>query len=205
MRRVQDPAVCGNKSLVMSVFGVSTAGSEGRPIDWGAMLETHGGWLRLTIMARLRDRNAADEVMQEVALAAVAQRAPLRDESKAAAWLRRLAVRQALLYRRGRGRRERLIARHAGRMGARDGAEQGGAPLDWLVRDERAALVRAALDRLPPREAEILLLKYVEGWNYREIAGRTGLTESAVEARLHRARARLRGELASMTAFEGNE
>src|SRR4051794_40709836 len=84
------------------------------PIDWGAELVAHSGWLRLTVLSRVRDRNAADEVMQEVALAAVRQQAPLKDRSRVAAWLRRLAVRQALLYRRGRGRRERLIARQAG-------------------------------------------------------------------------------------------
>ena len=36
-------------------------------------------------------------------------------------------------------------------------------PLDWLLADERKAMVRQALAKLPPRDAEILLLKYTRG------------------------------------------
>jgi RNA polymerase sigma-70 factor (ECF subfamily) len=71
-------------------------------------------------------------------------------------------------------------------------------PLQWLLAEERSRLLRAALERLPRRDKEILLLKYVEHWNYREIAEHLGTTHSAVEARLHRARQRLRAELAAV-------
>jgi RNA polymerase sigma-70 factor (ECF subfamily) len=63
---------------------------------------------------------------------------------------------------------------------------------------ERQALVRQALACLPRREAEILLLKYTEDWTYREIADHLGLSTSAVEARLHRARGRMRHTLTSL-------
>ena len=165
-------------------------------IDWGAALGAHGRTLRLAILARVRDRHAADEVMQEVALAAVAQKAPIRDLARLGAWLRQLAVRQAMLYRRGRGRRNRLAERHARRISPSD-LEKSADPLDWLVRDERSGLVRQALARLPARDTEVLLLKYLEGWDYRRLAEHLGTTESAIEARLHRARKRLRGELAA--------
>ncbi len=123
-------------------------------IDWAAELATRGRALRLVILARVRDRHAADEVMQEVALAAVSQKAPIRDHHRIGAWLRQLAVRQALLYRRGRGRGHKLLIRHAGRSADRDGFSAEPEPLDWLVRDERSALVRAALSgcrRATPR------------------------------------------------------
>jgi RNA polymerase sigma factor (sigma-70 family) len=183
-------------SIVMNDLHRSLAMSDGPAveIDWAAELSARGRALRLVILARVRDRHAADEVMQEVALAAVAQKAPLRDRERIGAWLRQLAVRQSLLYRRGRGRRHKLLTRHADQSG-RDGLSGEPDPLDWLVRDERSALVRAALERLPSRDAEVLLLKYLEGWNYRELAAYLDVTPSAVEARLHRARARLRGEL----------
>ncbi len=70
-------------------------------------------------------------------------------------------------------------------------------PLDWLLADEQQSLVREAMRNLPRREAEILLLKYTESWSYEQLAQRLGTTESAVESRLHRARARLRRELAA--------
>ena len=75
-------------------------------------------------------------------------------------------------------------------------------PLDWLLLDERKAYVREALQRLPPRDAEILLLKYTEDWSYRDLAGHLGISESAVEARLHRARGKLRDALADSSVIE---
>ena len=58
---------------------------------------------------------------------------------------------------------------------------------------------------MPPRDAEILLLKYTEEWSYRELAVHLGVSESAVEARLHRARGRLRAAMISTHAIEVTE
>jgi RNA polymerase sigma-70 factor (ECF subfamily) len=163
-------------------------------VDWRAALAEHDRWLRTVILARLGEPQAVDEVMQEVALAAVAERAPLDDPTKVAPWLYRLAVLQTLLYRRKVGRRRKLVDRYAERVRPGE-ADERGDPLGWLLADERRRLVREGLAKLPSRDAEILLLKYSENWSYREIAARLGIGESAVEARLHRARAKLRGVL----------
>jgi len=168
-------------------------------VNWRAALAEHDRWLRTVILARLGERQAVDEVLQEVALAAIAQRAPLEDPTKVAPWLYRLAVVQSLLYRRKRGRGRKLVDRYIERVRPSDSDEQAD-PLAWLLADERRRLVRQALERLPPRDAEILLLKYSENWSYREIASRLGVGESAVEARLHRARAKLRGALQGTAA-----
>jgi RNA polymerase sigma-70 factor (ECF subfamily) len=75
-------------------------------------------------------------------------------------------------------------------------------PLVWLLADERRQLVREALGRLPPRDADILLLKYTENWSYQQLADHMGISHSAIETRLHRARARLRCELAKLELIE---
>jgi len=172
-------------------------------IDWQAKLAEHERWLRTVAFARVREAQAVDEVMQEVALAAVRQSAPLTDASKVAPWLYRLAVRQALLYRRKCGRRRRLTDRYADQVqhGERSRPTELD-PLSWLVAEERRGLVRKAMSRLPPRDAEILLLKYTENWNYHQIAAHLGASHAAIEARLHRARARLRQELTAMNVIE---
>ena len=72
----------------------------------------------------------------------------------------------------------------------------------WLLADERRRMVREALDCLKDRDAEILLLKYAEGWSYQQIAAHLGITESAVESRLHRARKRLRREMTALEVIE---
>jgi RNA polymerase sigma factor (sigma-70 family) len=171
-------------------------------VDWQAALSQHQRWLRTVVLARVREPQAVDDVMQEVALAAVRQAAPLADPAKVAPWLYRLAVLQALLYRRKCGRRRRLIGQYKEQASPGELALSAN-PLSWLLAKERRSLVRQALSRLAARDAEILLLKYTENWNYHQIAAHVGISHSAVETRLHRARARLRQELAALDVDSG--
>ena len=173
-----------------------------RAIDWPAALAQHDRWLRTVALARLGEPQAIDEVMQEVALAAVRQAAPIADAAKIAPWLYRLAVRQALLYRRKCGRRRRLNTRFAEHAGGDISLDRQPDPLEWLLAAERRTLIRRALRELPPKDSEILLLKYTENWNYHQIAAHLGLSHSAVEARLHRARQRMRNQLAALSVIE---
>ncbi len=172
----------------------SPASSESpeRSPDWAAALSQHEAWLRTVVYARVGDAEDVEDVMQEVAMAAVAQKSPLRDPEKMAPWLYQLAVRQSLLHRRRCGRRRKLLSRY---RSLDNGSTHEGDPLEWLLRQERVDMVRQALFRLSDRDREILLLKYSEKWSYRELAGHLGISESAVESRLHRARARLRIQL----------
>ncbi len=176
-------------------------GSPMSPIDWASTLLGHERWLRTVVAARLGERQAVDEVLQEVSLAAIGTKAVI-DPERVSGWLYRLAIRKTLLYRRGRGRHHKLVGRYADRIRVRDRDQGRPDPLGWLLLDERLALVRQAMARLPPRDAEILLLKYTENWSCRDLAEHLGQTEPAIESRLHRARQRLRDELARSNLIE---
>jgi RNA polymerase sigma factor (sigma-70 family) len=171
-------------------------------VDWQAALAEHESWLRTVIRARLGEPQAVDEVMQEVSLAAVKQSSPLADASKVAPWLYRLAVTQSLLYRRKMGRRRKLTDRYAERNRPKEGDNRESDPLDWLLSQERRTKIREAMDRLPRKDTEILLLKYSEDWSYHQLAEHLGISHSAVESRLHRARGKLRTELISLEVVE---
>lgn len=184
-----------------------TTEPEGAPasLDWGATLAEHERWLRRVVAARVGEPQAVDEVMQNVALAAVAQRSPLLNPARVAVWLYRLAVRHVLIYRRKAGRQRSLVDRYAAKRGVSE-VDVSPSPVVWLVNHERQQLVQAALRRLPPRDAELLILKYAEGFGARALAERLGATITTIEARLHRARNRLRAELADLAAdFEGTD
>lgn len=157
-------------------------------------LAEHARWLRTVLVARGVERDALDEVQQDVAREAIRNAETLRDVSRTAAWLYRIAVTQALLYRRRMGRGRRLVQRYAD-SGAAPAEAVDDDPLAWLLAEEQQQFVRRAITTLGTRDAEILLLKYTEDWSYRELACRLAASESAVEARLHRARARLRSAL----------
>ena len=166
-------------------------------INWQTALVQHDRWLRTVVLARVGQASAVDEVMQEVALAAIAQQAPIADADKLAPWLYRVALTQSLLYRRKQGRRRKLTNRYAERLRPTEHDHRTVDPLEWLLADERQSLVRKAIARMARRDVEILLLKYTESWSYEQLAQHLGTSESAVESRLHRARQRLRRELAT--------
>ncbi len=179
----------------------SDGSADAKQIDWQAALQKHERWLRTVVSARVGEPQAVDEVMQEVALAAVRQKAPLADPNKVAPWLYRLAVTQSLLYRRKLGRQRKLTENYALRLRPTEQSRER-EPIGWLLADERRQWIRDALSRMAKRDAEILLLKYTEDWSYNELARHLGISVSAVQARLHRARQRLRNELASSEIVE---
>ncbi len=194
----QDLPLDGNSPKAMAETTSSPARAEAPNIDWNVVLAEHESWLRAVVLARIGEPQAVQEVMQEVALAAVESRAPLSDASKVGAWLYQLAVRQTLLYRRRQGRRRRLVDRYAQRCRPSESDLTSPDPLGWLLAGERNQLIRRATGRLARRDVEVLLLKYTENWSYRRLAEHLGISHSAVESRLHRARQRLRQELAQL-------
>lgn len=175
----------------------AAAGPSDGVLDWASILARHDRWLRAVVMARLGERQAIDEVMQEICLAAIQKTATLADPNKVAAWLYRIAVRTTLIHRRKAGRRRKFETRYAAVREATEGGRPAmPEPLAWVLKDEKLEAVRSAIGRLAHRDAEILLLKYGENWSYRELAEHLGAGESAIEARLFRARRRLREILA---------
>lgn len=169
--------------------------------EWQQVLAWHEGWLRAVVRARVRDDGVVDEVMQEVFLAAARHETPA-DRAGSGRWLYRVAVRQALLYRRRLGRARRLAARYRRNGSPQRRTTQGGDPLQWLLDEERRQRVRTALEQLPARDAEILLLKYTQDFNYGRLAEYLSISRAAVEARLHRARQRLRAALIQKSVVE---
>jgi RNA polymerase sigma-70 factor (ECF subfamily) len=168
--------------------------SRNRSLDWQRELSEHRRWLATVLHARGVEASALDEVLQEVQVAAVKYVDRLRDQAKVAPWLYRIAVTCALQHRRRLGRGKRLIERYAAEQSTQFAPD----PLDWLLADEQRRIVREAIQSLPSRDAELLLLKYTEDWSYRQLAEHLGVTVSTIEARLHRAREKMRQALARL-------
>jgi RNA polymerase sigma factor (sigma-70 family) len=172
--------------------------------------EEHARWLKTVLFARLRDPLALDDVLQETALAFThaENKRSLGNTPQPTAWgpwLYRVAIRQAILYRRRAGRREQLARRFAEALPASASTERTAAdPLTWLMAAERQQQVQLALARLSKRDMEILLLKHNERWSYQQIAEHLGTSTTAVESRLHRARGKLRSELFALQISEAH-
>ncbi len=157
----------------------------------------HQAWLRTTLQARLGCAHEVEEVMQEVAIAAATQSAKQQPVERVAPWLYRVALRQMMLFRRKAGRRKRLIENAARLSPETDSHSRTREPLEWLISLERQKEVQSAMSQMSERDRQLLMLKYVDGLSYGEIAQRIGVTASSVQSRLHRARALLRERLLS--------
>ncbi len=71
-------------------------------------------------------------------------------------------------------------------------------PEEVVLQNDSAALLRKALEKLPPNSREVLILRELEGMSYREIANITGMPVGTVMSSLSRARGRLRQALTGL-------
>lgn len=163
-----------------------------KSLDLPASFERHKRWLRNVVAGRVGERQAIEDVMQEVALAAC--NGAVVESDSMAPWLYRVAVRQSLLYRRKCGRRKKLINGYASR-GEQRSANNNGDPLQWIMTDERLQKVRTAIAGLAVRDREILMLKYTENWSYQQLSEHLGVSNNTIEYRLIQARKQLRNQL----------
>ena len=177
-------------------------GDSSSETDRQALFAQHERWLRTVVFARTGTSDAVDEILQEIALAFFDRDSRPSNLDGIAPWLYRVAVTQSLLYRRRLSRQQRLKQRFAEETNPTEADQRATDPLAWLLAGERRAMIRQAINALPRKDAEILLLKYTEDWNYQEISHHLGLSTSAVESRLHRARAKLREQLARLQLHE---
>ena len=132
-----------------------------------------------------RDRQLAEDVVQEAMLRAWKSYGALADEAKAKSWLLTIVRREfARSFERKRlevSDLDALVAAEAEVLAAED--------------DEQLAAMRQALFRLDEEYREPLVLQVMMGYSTQEIADMMGLQQGAVLTRLFRARARLRHEL----------
>jgi RNA polymerase sigma-70 factor (ECF subfamily) len=138
-------------------------------------------------LRRVAEPEDAADVVAETFLVAWRRLADVPGGARARPWLYGIARHVLANQRRGDRRRARL----AGRLGAELAAA---APAESPT-GEGAALLRA-LERLGDDDREVLLLAAWEGLRAPAIGRALGISAVAARSRLHRARRRLRDQLA---------
>jgi RNA polymerase sigma-70 factor (ECF subfamily) len=163
----------------LSVLGANPTGRAGRP-SIEALFREYAPELGRYLVAMVRDRALAEDLLQETFYDAVRAQEQLSDIENPRAWLYALARNRALRGLRAHRRLERALA---SLMQFGDQAHEGSdaivAVLDLLHRNLSAEL-RA-----------LVLLRYLHGFEAPELAQMTGLSPEAVRQRLGRARAQL--------------
>jgi len=136
-------------------------------------------------------REDAQDLAQETFLRVYEQASRYRAQGRFRSWLFRIAGNQARSWLRRR-KILRWVRFDTSRHDRRDGSRL---PDEVLAGKESAGVVRAALQRLPLRQRQAVILRRYQELNYQEIATVLDTTVSAVESLLQRAAAGLRSQL----------
>ena len=144
----------------------------------------------------VRDPDEAQDVVQEAVLAALRSLDRFRGESQLSSWLYRITVNCALMRLRSRRRRPTValdeVVSDAGELP--DPAMPR--PDELAVHRERLRAVGDSIEALPDVQRDALILRGVEELPVGEVARRLDRSTNAAKMLVHRARERVRGDLA---------
>lgn len=149
----------------------------------------HGCGILSYLIGQVTDRALAEELLQDVMLAAWKGAADFRAESKVRTWLIGIARMKVLNSWRHQHRRPDAVELHDNLEG------EGGGLLGLAQQHETQDAVRAALRRLPDDQRETLELIFYHGLSGVEAADVLGVSAGTVKSRVHRAKNTLRGLL----------
>ena len=132
------------------------------------------------------------DLSQEAFARAFRARASLDPDRPFYAWLYQIVRRLCFNFLRDRSTRRRRLDEATPWLAQEAGARASQSdPARNAERAELRARVQAAIEELPEREREVLVLKEFEGLRYREIAELLGIPIGTVMSRLYCARRRL--------------
>jgi RNA polymerase sigma-70 factor (sigma-E family) len=133
------------------------------------------------------DRATAEEVVQDSFIAIHANWRRLQDIDKAAGYLRQCVVNRSHSVLRHRGVVNRNVLQPSPSVPSAE---------EQVMRLLSRSAVITALQRLPPRQREALVLRYYAGLSEAQIASTMGITQGAVKRYVSRAMSSLRAMLA---------
>lgn len=152
------------------------------------LVERHRGRV-YNLACRLVGMPEADDLAQEVFLAAYRALPGFRVESTFSTWIYRITVHICSHHLRKR----RLLTTELEEYHL-DGCVDHD-PVNQVLRGELQDRVRGAIDALPYKLRVVLVLRDMQGLSYEEIAAVVGCPIGTVRSRLHYATARLAGNL----------
>lgn len=156
----------------------------GQRSAYGELVEKYSNFVFSTCLSILGNREDAADITQEAFVKAYEILGDLRDRTKYALWLKRIAVGMSKNLLRANSRHTAHVQTLAESGSEIDAAEAVGK----ASTREQAEIVREHIAALPERYRTVIILKYLEGLKYRDIAAFLELSERTVKAAAHEAK-----------------
>ncbi len=184
----------GREASLLATMTKPRAASPAVQTELAQLFEEHHGRVFGAAFRILGNASDAEDVLQQVFLRIVRQEVTPDQVGNMDAYLYRSAINAALDLGRSRWRRSRVSLAES----VADEVRPAAAPSDTDPFEIRNWL-RQALTVLSGREAEIFVLRYLEGYENREIAELLSTSQAVVAVSLFRARGKLKKELRKLT------
>ena len=162
----------------------------GRPGAFDAIVERHRRAVYQLCYRFVGNHEDASDLSQDVFLRAYRGLKTFRGQSSLATWLHRIGINVCL----------NQVSSKAPALESIDGHQfvdiRAESPTDRLLKEERGALVRAAIAQLPPKQRATLVMRMYQEMSHKEIADVLGSSVGAVKANFFHALGNLKKILA---------
>ena len=152
--------------------------------------------LRAFVRSRLRDKYAADDILQDVFLKMHSAMGSLKDETKLKSWLYKI-TRNAIIdhFRLQKAATAVEVPKQLPQSGAEDDPGE-------KVAQELSECLRSMIQQLPECYQEAVILSELQGLKQKEVAQIQGISVSGAKSRVQRGRAILKDMLAECCRLE---
>lgn len=158
------------------------------------LVESYQAKVLNTCNGFLHNQQDAEDTAQEVFLEVFRSIGSFRETSRLGTWIYRIAITKSLDHLRRMKRKKRmskLVQLFGTEIGDAEEPADTSNPQEFLEDEERARILKSAVDSLAENQRIALTLHRYEGFQYSEIAEIMGISLSSVESLLHRAKKNL--------------
>lgn len=161
-------------------------------------MRIYGDGVLRTVLVITKDREASEEIAQEVFVRAWRKLDRFRGLSSPKTWLYRIAVNLA----KNHLRRRRELTMEPSEVEQAHGATREEGPEASMLSQDLRRSVRAAVESLAPELRIVVALFYLEELSVNDVAATVGIPAGTVKSRLARARSELRDTLEWMGGID---
>jgi len=168
------------------------AAQQGDRAAFKAIYENHRDRVYNLVFYCLKDGRLIEDVLQNIFLKVYSGLPGFRFEANLATWIYRVTINEC------QNQNRRSNARHVPFetiLGSGEEIDLSSTPDDWHARNERSEIVQRAVLQLSPKLRAVVVLKYLEGLSYDEIAESLECAPGTVASRLNRALEELESRL----------
>lgn len=185
-----------SKQMVARDDQLVLAALRGEASAFGTIVERYWKMVVAMALTRIADPAEAEDVAQESFLKAYSQLHSLRDPSRFAGWLSKIAIQQCSDSIRRSVRCKSVFGCKATPLDELDA--KPAEPADPGLTQRQIQFVRQTVRRLPEKFQSLIVMRFVAGLSAVQIAEQLGKRPGTVRVRLHRAYKILRKDLAPL-------